>query len=160
MKNHRFVTDLGIAAYLLMHQFKVIGKRGKAIYFECESEAEDEFNQLILDYMPPSEFYLFDSCLMALKKINPWPSPYKGETTSLYDMGQAAYVLMKEYSGRPLDIKCVGKGQDRGIMFVVPEGQEETFKATAFDYLGSPYHTFDSCLMALKKIGEYTPSEE
>lgn len=160
MSSHKFVTDLGIAAYLLMHQFKVIGKRGKAIYFECEDSAVDQFNKLILDYMPPSEFYLFDSCLMALKKINPWPSPYKGETNSLNDMGQAAYVLMKEYGSHPLGVKCVGKGQDRGIMFVIPEGKSENFKEVSFNYLGSPFHTFDSCLMALKKIGEYTPSEE
>lgn len=160
MTNHKFVTDLGIAAYLLMHQFKVIGKRGKAIYFECEDSATDQFNDLVFDYMPPSDFYLFDSCLMALKKINPWPSPYKGETSSLYDMGQAAYVLMKEYGNHPLGVRCVGKGQDRGLMFVVSEDKEEDFKAASFEYLGSPFHTFDSCLMALKKIGEYTPSGE
>lgn len=160
MSNHRFVTDLGIAAYLLMHQFKIIGKKGKAFYFECEDSATDQFNNLIFDYMPPSEFYLFDSCLMALKKINPWPSPYEGKTSSLYDMGQAAYVLMKEYGNHPLGVRSVGKGIDKGLMFIVSEDKEEDFKAASFAYLGSPFHTFDSCLMALKKIGEYTPSEE
>jgi hypothetical protein len=45
-------------------------------------------------------------------------------------------------------------------MFVVPEEKEEDFKAASFAYLGSPFHTFDSCLMALKKIGEYTPNGE
>jgi len=160
VSDHRFVTDLGIAAYLLMHQFKVVGKKGKAIYFECESSATDQFNELIFGYMPPSDFYLFDSCLMALKKVNPWPSPYKGETSSLYDMGQAAYVLMKEYGSHALGVRCVGKGNDRGIMFIVPEDKNDAFKAASFAYLGSPFHTFDSCLMALKKIGEYHPDEE
>lgn len=159
MKNHKFVTDLGVAAYVLMHQFKVVGKRGRAIYFECEPDAEDQFNELVLDYMPPSDFYLFDACLMALKKNNPYPSPYKGETESIYDMGQAAYVLMKEYGKHPLGVRCVGKGDDRGLMFVVPEDKSGDFQKVSFAYLGSPFHTFDSCLMALKKIGEYTPNE-
>lgn len=166
MIRHRFVTDLGVAAYLLMHQFKVIGKRGKAIYFECEdsSEASSEadFNSIILDYMPPNEFYLFDSCLMALKKISP-SVPYsntKDNILTVSDLGQAAYILTKEYGSHPLGAVCIGRGSDRTIAFKVPKGKEENFKAVSFSYLGSPFHTFDSCLMALKKVGEYTPPED
>jgi len=159
MKNHKFVTDLGVAAYLLMHQFKVIGKRGNAIYFECGDSEKEQFEDLVLDYMPPSEFYLFDACLVALKKINSFSASKDkyDHVLSLFDMGQAAYVLMKEYGNHSSGVKCLGKNHDRGIVFVVPKDKEEEFKTTAFEYLGSPFHTFDSCLMSLKKIGEYSP---
>ena len=60
---HRFVNDLGVAAYILMHGYVVIGKKGKSIYFECENEeASANLDQLVLEYQPPNEFYTFDSC--------------------------------------------------------------------------------------------------
>lgn len=64
----KFVTDLGAAAYLMMYKLKVIGKKGKAIYFEIEKDQEREFEQLTMDYLS-SEFHRFDACLMSLKKI-------------------------------------------------------------------------------------------
>ena len=154
----KFVTDLGIAAYLLMHGFQVNGKKGRSIYFECNNEEEDkEFNRLVLEYMPPSEFYLFDSCLMALKKINPWTgSVIMDESVfKLSDMGQAAYVLMKEYTD-PKGFRVLGRSFEKEIYFSVPEGLDREFKQRAFTYLSSNFHNFDSGLMALKKIGEYT----
>ena len=157
----KFVTDLGIAAYLMMHGFQVNGKKGKSIYFECNNEEEDKsIERLILDYMPPSEFYLFDSCLMALKKINPWKTAIEKENSFeiievLSDMGQAAYILMKEYTD-PKGFGILGRGSNKEIYFKVPEGLSREFKQRSFTYLSSNFHNFDSSLMALKKIGEYT----
>lgn len=67
---NRFVTDLGAAAYIMMHKYKVVCKKGKAVYFEVEIEGDGErkFEDLIMDYLS-SEFHRFDSCLMSLKKI-------------------------------------------------------------------------------------------
>ena len=65
----KFVTDLGAAAYIMMHKYKVMGKRGKAIYFEVDEKEQDEFDQRTLEYLS-SEFHRFDSCLMSLKKIS------------------------------------------------------------------------------------------
>ena len=62
------VSDLGAGAYLLMHGYKVIGRRGKVIVFEIEAEEGAEFDQRTMDYLS-SEFHRFDSCLMSLKKI-------------------------------------------------------------------------------------------
>ena len=65
---HKFVTDLGAAAYIMMHKYKVVGKKGKAIYFEVASDETGEFDSLQMEYLS-SEFHRFDSCLMSLKKI-------------------------------------------------------------------------------------------
>jgi len=65
---HRFVTDLGAAAYIMMHKYKVVGKKGKAIYFEVDGGDQESFDNLIMDYLS-SEFHRFDSCIMSLKKI-------------------------------------------------------------------------------------------
>ena len=65
---HKFVTDLGAAAYIMMHKYKVVGKKGKAIYFEVNADETHEFDSLQLEYLS-SEFHRFDSCLMSLKKI-------------------------------------------------------------------------------------------
>lgn len=59
------ITDLGAAAYILMHKYKVIGRRGKAIYFEVEEEITEKFDGLALEYIS-SDFHRFDSCLMSL----------------------------------------------------------------------------------------------
>ena len=67
-KAHRNVTDLGIAAYVLMHGFKVIGKQGRSVYFEMEESEVDSFERLSLDYLS-SDYHRFDSCLMSIKKI-------------------------------------------------------------------------------------------
>jgi len=69
--NIRFATDLGVAAYILMHKYKVLGKKGKYIYFEVESD--NKFDELAFEYLT-SDFHRFDSCLMSLKKINEYIS--------------------------------------------------------------------------------------
>lgn len=62
------VSDLGAGAYLLMHGYKVIGRRGKAIVFEVERSESNQFDERTMEYLS-SEFHRFDACLMSLKKI-------------------------------------------------------------------------------------------
>ena len=65
----KFVTDLGAAAFLLMHKFKLLGKKGRSFYFDINSkEEESQFDDLNLQYTS-SVFHDFDSKLMSLKKI-------------------------------------------------------------------------------------------
>jgi hypothetical protein len=65
---YKYVNDLGAAAYIMMHKFKVIGKKGKAFCFEVNDEDTDAFDALYRDYLA-SEFHRFDSCIMSLKKM-------------------------------------------------------------------------------------------
>lgn len=62
------VGDLGKAAYLMMHAFKVTGRDGKFILFEVDEGSEKEFEERQMEYLT-SEFHRFDSCIMSLKKI-------------------------------------------------------------------------------------------
>lgn len=62
------VSDLGAGAYLMMHGYKVIGRRGKSIIFEVEENGVRIFEQRTMEYLS-SDFHRFDSCLMSLKKI-------------------------------------------------------------------------------------------
>lgn len=62
------VSDLGIAAYLMMHGYKVTGRKSRVIYFEVDDKDLEEFDSLSFDYLT-SVFHTFDSCLMSLKKI-------------------------------------------------------------------------------------------
>lgn len=161
---HKFVNDLGVAAYILMHGYAVIGKRGRSIYFECNSEDEvAEFSKLVLDYQPPNEFYIFDSCLMYLKKMNEDVPPSLNEETHkvVTDLGVAAYLLMKECIGDEaarLGVRVIGK-KGKFVYFEHPEDKGEAFERLSYQYLPSPFQTYDSNLMALKKIGEYMPSK-
>lgn len=65
---HKHVTDLGVAAYLMMHKYKVIGRQGRAFYFEVPDKEITDFDQLSMDYLC-SEYHRFDSAIMALKKV-------------------------------------------------------------------------------------------
>lgn len=145
-KNQKSVSDLGAAAYLLMHDIKVIGRKGRDIYFLLGNEhTAEKFDQLTLDYLS-SEFHRFDACIMSLKKIGEYnfnPKNYRFVT----DLGAAAYILMHKY-------KVVGK-RGKAIYFEVDDDISEKFDEIALDYISSDYHRFDSCLMSLKKIGEY-----
>jgi len=64
----RHVTDLGAAAFILMNKYRVVGKKGQAIYFEINDDEIGAFESTKLEYLS-SEFHRFDSCLMSLKKI-------------------------------------------------------------------------------------------
>lgn len=156
---HKFVNDLGVAAYVLMHGYAVIGKKGRSIYFEVQDEADSKnFDRLVLEYQPPCEFYTFDSCLMFLKKINECvPDEFDEKKNKIVsDLGVAAYLLMKEYGEKSLGVKVVGK-KGKYVYFECPEGRGEEFDRLSYQYLPSPFQTYDSNLMALKKIGEYMP---
>ena len=57
INSNKFVTDLGAAAFLLMHKFKLIGKKGRAFYFDINSkEEEKQFDELNLQYTSPIFF--------------------------------------------------------------------------------------------------------
>ena len=156
---HKFVNDLGVAAYVLMHGYAVIGKKGRSIYFEVQDEQDSRsFDRLVLEYQPPNEFYTFDSCLMFLKKINEcMPDEFEEQRQKIVsDLGVAAYLLMKEYSEKSLGVKVVGK-KGKYIYFECSEDKINEFDRLCYQYLPSPFQTYDSNLMALKKIGEYMP---
>lgn len=156
---HKFVNDLGVAAYILMHGYAVIGKKARSIYFECENfEAAREFDRLVLEYQPPNDFYTFDSCLMFLKKINEHVPEELDENVNkvVNDLGVAAYLLMHEYRPKSIGCKVIGK-KGKYVYFEHPEGRGEDFERLSYQYLPSQFQTYDSNLMALKKIGEYMP---
>lgn len=156
---HKFVNDLGVAAYLLMHGYAVIGKKARSIYFECESqEAADELDRLVLEYQPPNDFYTFDSCLMFLKKINEHVPEVIDERIHkvVSDLGVAAYLLMHEYRPKSIGARVIGK-KGKYVYFEHPEDRGEDFERLSYQYLPSQFQTYDSNLMALKKIGEYMP---
>jgi HJR/Mrr/RecB family endonuclease len=67
-KMYKRVNDLGVAAYLTMHGYKVVGRQAKAIMFSIDKEESEEFEQKSLEYLA-SEFHRFDHYLMSLKKI-------------------------------------------------------------------------------------------
>jgi len=62
------VEDLGAAAYLRMHGFIVVGRKGKVFYFDVQSKDDEAFNEATFDY-PNSPYHDFDSHIMALKKL-------------------------------------------------------------------------------------------
>lgn len=65
------------------------------------------------------------------------------------DLGAGAYLLMHGH-------KVVGrKGKD--FIFEVNENEENEFEQRKLEYLSSEFHRFDSYIMSLKKIGEYSP---
>ena len=69
MPTGKAVADLGIGSYLMLHGYKVLGRRGKNIYFEVNKEEDNkEFNRLQVEYLG-GPLHQFDSYLMALKKI-------------------------------------------------------------------------------------------
>jgi regulator of sigma D len=145
-KVQKNVSDLGAAAYLLMHEYKVIGRRGKEIFFSlAEGQTLQQFDQITLDYLS-SEFHRFDACIMSLKKIGEYAFEAKN-IRFVTDLGAAAYILMHKY-------RVVGR-KGKTIYFEVDGDSSEKFDEIALEYISSDFHRFDSCLMSLKKIGEY-----
>ena len=146
MNKHRSVSDLGTAAYLLMHDFKVVGRKGKEIFFSTiEDDITEKFEQITLDYLS-SEFHRFDACIMSLKKIGEYSFASKNQRF-VTDLGAAAYILMHKY-------KVLGK-RGKAIYFEIDEDGCDKFEELSLEYLSSDFHRFDSCLMSLKKINEY-----
>ena len=62
------------------------------------------------------------------------------------DLGEAAFARMKGY-------KCVGR-KSRTFYFDVPEDSTDKFEDLNLEYINSPYHDFDACIMSLKKVIE------
>lgn len=148
-KNKKGISDLGAAAYVLMHGYKVIGRKGKEIFFSLDNKSEENFERIVLDYLS-SEFHRFDSCIMSLKKINECSTDLKN-FKSVSDLGAAAYILMHKY-------KVIGK-KNKYIYFEVDKESKVKFDELSLEYISSDFHRFDSCLMSLKKIGEYISNE-
>lgn len=149
-KTQKSVSDLGAAAYLLMHELKVIGRKGKDIFFSlAPNQTSEQFDQITLDYLS-SEFHRFDACIMSLKKIGEYSFDAKNNRF-VTDLGAAAYILMHKY-------RVVGK-KGKAIYFEVDDSSGEKFDEIALEYISSDFHRFDSCLMSLKKIGEYVSEQ-
>lgn len=157
-KISKFVTDLGAAAYLMMHKYKVISKKGKSIYFEMIDREEQDFDRLTMDYLS-SDFHKFDSCLMSLKKTSDY-LPVK-VNRFVTDLGVAAYLMMHEYKVIGKKSKCIYFEKiEKKDYFENAEKINKEFHQLIMDYLCSEFHRFDSCLMALKKISEYIDVHE
>jgi hypothetical protein len=71
-------------------------------------------------------------------------------TKRVSDLGAGAYMLMHGY-------RVTGRS-GKAILFEVEEKGENEFEQKLLEYLSSEFHRFDSCLMSLKKIGEYMPN--
>lgn len=144
MKRTKSISDLGAAAYLLMHSYKVVGRKGRDIFFVIgdDENTDENFDRLTLDYLS-SEFHRFDSCIMSLKKIGEYS--FNDSHQFVTDLGAAAYILMHKY-------KVVGR---RGKAIYFEADDETKFNELSLEYLTSDFHRFDSCLMSLKKISEY-----
>lgn len=67
-KEYKSLTDLGSAAYVSMHGFKVVGRKGRTVYFDVPEKDYEEFEKLSFEYLS-STYHDFDGCLMVLKKI-------------------------------------------------------------------------------------------
>ncbi len=68
VESYKKVTDLGAGAYLLMHKHRIVGRQGRAIYFEVDPDKAKEADDCLFAYLS-SEYHRFDHCLMSLKKI-------------------------------------------------------------------------------------------
>lgn len=137
------VSDLGVAAYVLMHDYKLLGRQNKMIYFEAD---QDEIDDLKAEYLS-SEFHRFDHCIMALKKHDESSRDLAGYRF-VTDLGAAAFLLMHKF-------KMVGR-KGKAFYFEV-NGQEEAkqFDELNLEYVTSEFNDFDSKLMAVKKMGEF-----
>jgi len=139
-------SDLGIAAYLLMNKFNLLGKKDKTFYFEINNEDEVKFDELIVSYLL-SEFHYFDHCLMGLKKL----PDFNIKNSSDYfvtDLGVAAYLLMHKF-------KLTSKIGKNYYFDVSSNDEEIQFNELNIQYTNSDFHDFDSKIMSLKKIGSF-----
>ena len=65
------------------------------------------------------------------------------------DLGAGAYLLMH-------GCRVIGRvGKD--FIFEISEKEEVEFEQRKLEYLSSEFHRFDSYIMSLKKISEYSP---
>lgn len=145
--NHKNIHDLGVAAYVLMQGFPLAGRKDKTFIFNVSKDKSKEFEDLKTAYLF-SEFHYFDHCLMGLKKLEEY-SYTINSNKFVTDLGAAAFLLMHKF-------KLLGK-KGRAFYFEINSKEEETqFDELNLQYASSIFHDFDSKLMSLKKIGEFT----
>jgi hypothetical protein len=65
------------------------------------------------------------------------------------DLGAGAYLLMHGH-------RVVGR-RGKEFIFEVSDDESSEFEQRKLEYLSSEFHRFDSYIMSLKKIGEYSP---
>jgi hypothetical protein len=137
------IKDIGIAAYLLLHNFKLSSKRDKLFIFEIDQDKEKEFEDLKLSYLA-SEFHHFDSCLMSLKKLDDYPFDINSNCFT-YDLGCAAYLLLHRF-------RLLGRKSKCFYFDVSSEEEEIQFRDMIYQYSSCEFHNFDAKLMSIKKI--------
>lgn len=137
------IQDLGIAAYVLMHQYLLAGRKEKTFIFKVPKDKLKEFEDLKTSYLF-SEFHYFDHCLMGLKKLEEYPFSIESNKF-VTDLGAAAFLLMHKF-------KLLGK-KGRSFYFDIHTAEEEQqLDEMNLQYASSSFHNFDSKLMSLKKI--------
>lgn len=70
------ISDLGMAAYILMHGHKVVGRKGSTVYFDVDRKDSDDFDKLSLEYIS-SPYHDFDANIMSLKKLGDYLPPIR-----------------------------------------------------------------------------------
>lgn len=73
-KIRKQIDDMGVAAYLKMQGFKVVGRKGKNFFFDLPPEDEPEFDEKTFEFVN-SVFHNYDANLMALKKMPNYVPP-------------------------------------------------------------------------------------
>lgn len=143
----RTVQDLGVAAYILMNGHPLSGRKERTFIFGVDKTRLKEFEDLKTSYLF-SEFHYFDHCLMGLKKLEEYP--YEIESNKyVTDLGAAAFLLMHKF-------KLKGK-KGRSFYFDIhTEEEAQQFDETNLQYTISEFHDFDSKLMSLKKIHDFS----
>lgn len=62
------VKDMGVAAYLFIHKYKLEGRRGREFDFIIDESEQEEFRKKQVEYVN-SVFCEFDNALMSLKRL-------------------------------------------------------------------------------------------
>ena len=146
MKIKKTVSDLGIAAYVLMQGYELLGKKDRDFYFEVDDSEERKFDELKISYLV-SEFHYFDHCLMGIKKLEDFNHSIESKCF-VTDLGAAAYLLMHKF-------RILGK-KGKSYFFDISSAEENIqFQELNLQYANSEFHNFDSKLMSLKKIGSF-----
>jgi hypothetical protein len=141
------VHDLGVAAFILMQSFQLAGRKEKSFIFSMPKEKLKEFEDNKTAYLF-SEFHYFDHCLMGLKKLEEYTFSINSNKF-VTDLGAAAFLLMHKF-------KLIGK-KGRAFYFECNSREDELqFDDLNLQYASSVFHEFDSKLMSLKKIGEFS----
>lgn len=146
MKINKTVSDLGIAAYILMQGYDLLGKKDRDFHFEIEDQEERKFDELKISYLV-SEFHYFDHCLMGIKKLEEFSHPIDSKYF-VTDLGAAAYLLMHKF-------RILGKKGKSYFFDISSQEENNQFQELNLQYANSEFHNFDSKLMSLKKIGSF-----